>query len=377
MDASTIESPAMQLNCIQELATTGARAVAGFVHGGTRYLAVPQLARDVEGQPAKMTLGDSDLEMPVYRWEGGRFVPHASLPVPGGEDAEFFRIGERAFLATASLRSGRDPYTLAVPSTIFELVDGRFEPFQRIDGFAAKQWHHFAIGERHFLALAQGVTLPGEQPARPVSSCILEWDGARFVPFQDVPSAWGYNWAFFEVGGEKLLAHADHAVPSLLLRWNGERFELFQQLDGQSGRAFCFFETQGQAWLAFANLHGDTLLYRWQDGGFAVQQVLAGPGGREFAWRGDAQGGHLVLVNFLHGTREAPIPELESIVFRMDDGRLVEAARFATSGGTDAAFFEADGALHLAVANSLSAAVRFATPSRIYRVDGLGASITG
>ena len=201
MDASTIESPAMQLNCIQELATTGARAVAGFVHGGTRYLAVPQLARDVEGQPAKMTLGDSDLEMPVYRWDGGRFVPHASLPVPGGEDAEFFRIGERAFLATASLRSGRDPYTLAVPSTIFELVDGRFEPFQRIDGFAAKQWHHFAIGERHFLALAQGVTLPGEQPARPVSSCLLEWDGTRFVPFQDVPSAWGYNWAFFELGG--------------------------------------------------------------------------------------------------------------------------------------------------------------------------------
>ena len=76
-----------------------------------------------------------------------------------------------------------------------------------------------------------------------------------------------------------------------------------------------------------------------------------------------------MLVNFLHGTREAPIPELESVVFRMDDGRLVEAARFATSGGTDAAFFEADGALHLAVANSLSAAVRFATPSRIYRVD--------
>lgn len=360
------------MHCLQQLETSGARAVETFVHAGTRYLVVPQLAYDVEGQPAQMTLGDSDTEALVYRWEGGRFVEQARLPVPGGEDAEFFRIGERAFLATASLRTGRGPYDLNVASTIFELVDGRFGVFQQVAGFAAKQWTHFGFDGRHFLALAQGVTMPGETPAQPADSCVYEWNGERFEPFQTVPSAWGYNWAFFEVGGERLLAYADHAVPSQLLRWNGERFEPFQQLDGKTGRAFCFFETEGAAWLAFANLHHDTLLYRWEGGHFVVHQTLSGPGGREFVWVPDAQGGQLVQVNFLHGTREAPIPELESVVYRMQGGRMVEAERFPTSGGTDACAFEADGQLHLVVANSLSRAVRFATASRVYRLAGNG-----
>ncbi len=366
------------MQSIQELETSGARAVETFTFAGVRYLVVPQLAQDVPGQPAQMTLGDSDVDALVYRWDAGaggqggqdgRFVEHARLPVAGGEDAEFFQIGKRGFLATASLRTGKGPYRLNTDSTIFEIVDGRFEPFQKVPTFAAKQWTHFAIGERHFLALAQNVALPGESAAQPADSCIFEWNGEHFVPFQSVPSAWGYNWAFFEVGGEKLLAYADHAVPSQLLRWNGTTFEPFQELEGKTGRAFCFFETDGHAWLAFANLHHDTLLYRWEADRFVVHQTLSGPGGREFEWVETAQGGRLVQINFLHGTREAPIPELDSVVYRMEDFRMVVDQTFATSGGTDVSAFEADGAQYLAVSNSLSGGVRFATSSRIYRLD--------
>ena len=84
---------------------------------------------------------------------------------------------------------------------------------------------------------------------------------------------------------------------------------IFQQLDGKSGRAFCFFEAEGEAWLAFANLHHDTLLYRWADGRFVVAPdrsaapVAASSGGSK-----PTQGGRLVQVNFLHGTREAADP---------------------------------------------------------------------
>jgi EPTP domain len=360
----------MFMHCIQELDTSGARAVECFAHAGVRYLVVPQLAYDVAGQPASMTLGDSATEALVYRWEGGHFVEHARLDVPGGEDAEYFCIGERGFLATASLRTGKGPYELNVPSTIFEIVDGRFEVFQRVSGFAAKQWTHFGFDGRHFLAFAQNVAMPGAgTPAQPADSCILEWNGEGFVPFQPVPSAWGYNWAFFEVGGERLLAYADHAVPSQILRWNGAAFEPFQQLDGSTGRAFCFFESAGEAWLAFANLHHDTLLYRWQAGRFVLHQTLSGPGGREFEWIATAQGGRLVQINFLHGTREQPVPELDSVIYRMEGGRMVVDQTFATSGGTDACAFEENGQHYLVVANSLSGAIRFRTPSRVYRLD--------
>lgn len=355
------------LRCIQELDTSGARAAATFEHEGARYLAVPQLARDVEGRPADMTAGDSDTQVLVYRWEGGRFVSHATLDAPGGEDAEFFRIGERVFLAVACLRSGSGPYDMRPGSIIFEVEGGRFLPFQRVPSFAAKQWKHVGIGARHFLALAQCVAGPGETPAPEDMSTLYEWNGRDFSVFQRIDSAWGYNWAGIEVDGHQLLAYADHVRPSRLLRWNGTSFEHFQDLDGNSGRAFCHFVTGGRHWLAFCNLLGDTLLYRWTDNRFVPHQVVSGPGGREFAWLDDIQA--LVVVNFLRGTREAPVTDLASVIYRLADDRLVPAVSFATRGGTDAAYFHRDGKRYLVVANSLSPDVRFRTPTRIYEID--------
>src|SRR5271156_3318986 len=187
------------LQLVQRLNTSGARAVEAFVHAGTQYLAVAQLARDIPGRPAQMNGGDSNIEALVYRWKDNRFVEHQRLCVAGGEDVEFFRIADRAFLATASLRTGADPYELNAHSMLFEFVNGQFEPFQSFPTFAAKQWKHFEIGVRHFLALAQGVVMDGITARHPAQSCIFEWDGSRFLPFQNIPSLWGYNWECFEV----------------------------------------------------------------------------------------------------------------------------------------------------------------------------------
>ncbi len=364
------------MECIQDLDTSGARAAETFTHQGVRYLVVPQLALDVPGQPALMTVGNSDCDALVFRWQGdqygGQFVRHASLPVPGGEDAEFFTIGERAFLATASLKTGAGPYELNVFSTVFELDNGVFTRFQDFPTFAAKQWVHFAMGQRHFLAMAQGVVMDGVAPRHPAKSTIYEWNGERFVEFQQITSAWGYNWAFFEHAGGCFLAHADHIEKSCILRWNGERFEPFQELDGKTGRAFQFFRADGQAWLAFACLHADTVLYRWDGQRFALHQTLSGPGGREFTWLDDAAGGQLVLVNFLHGTREEPVTALQSATYRFQGGQLAKASEFATLGGTDAVAFEEQGDTYLVVSHSLSAEVRFRTPTKVYRLGQAG-----
>lgn len=357
---------------VQRLATSGARAVEPFKHRGEQYLAVPQLALDHPGQPAAITAGNSDVDLIVYRWAADHFVEHQRLFVPGGEDAEFFAIGERRFLATASLRAGAGPYQMQIRSTVYELQGNRFEPFQAFDTYAAKQWTHFVIGERHFLALAQGVQLPGAQ-GQNRHSVIFQWDGERFAPLQEVPSAWGYNWLHVEAGGEHLLAYADHAEPSRLLRWNGRLFEPFQTLEGGSGRAFCAFESAGERWLAFANLHADTQLHRWDGARFVQHQTLSGPGGREFEWLpGGTSGseGHLVQVNFIHGTREAPRPSLRSFIHAWRGGRMEVVDSFATSGGTDAAAFSIGDRRCLAVSNSLGADVRFRADTLIYEVLG-------
>lgn len=358
----------LTLEPVQRLATTGARAVEPFSDDGELYLAVPQLSEDVAGQTWAMTGGNSDVDTLVYRWRDGCFVPHQRLALPGGEDAEFFVIGERRFLAVASLRSGQGPYRMDVDSVIYEIDGDRFLPFQRIAGHAAKQWRHFSIDGRHFLALAQGASHDLANAPQAHRSYIYEWRGDAFAPLQSIESAWGYNWTFFESAGDHYLAYADHVAPSCVLRWNGARFVPDQTFPGSTGRAFCHFEAGGAAWLAFARLADTSLLYRIDRGTLVEPQVLGGTGGREFAWLPDGGGGHLIRINFIRGSREAPEPRLLSQVYAFAGGALAVESEFETTGATDAAFFSAGGASFLAVSQAVGDPPSFSVATLIYRI---------
>ena len=130
----------------------------------------PQLAEDVPGQKPYMNAGNSDIDMivlPLGGWtvprgraiacagrRRRRFIPHRCRTLPGN--------GERAH-GQRAVRSQRLVEDLPAPG---RCVD----PFQEIPTFAAKQWHYFSFDGRHFLALAQGVTLPGAgaPPSAPV-----------------------------------------------------------------------------------------------------------------------------------------------------------------------------------------------------------------
>ncbi|MBB4942708.1 hypothetical protein FHR32_007108 [Streptosporangium album] len=330
-----------------------------FELNGLSLLAIPQLAADVPGQPPRMNGGDSDIEMPVLRRTAEGFEPFQSLPVPGGEDAEFFRIGERSFLATASIRRGHGPYDYGVDAQVFEWDGARFQLFQSVPAFAAKQWRHFTIAGEHFLALAQGVPQPGNQPSR-----IYRWDGQAFEPFQEITSEQGYNWHAFRVAGHNFLAYADHLAPSVLYRWDGSRFAVHQKLAEQYGRAFAFFSADGEDYLLVGCIQGTSRLLRWDGETFAEHAVLAGTGAREFAILYGERGLHVLRVNFIHGTPAAPTTALNSQLYRWQDGGLHVVEEFPTTGGTDVTVFDGD---LVAVSNGLSADVRFAAESVIYR----------
>ena len=116
----------VSLNAVARLQTSGARAVEPFHIDGALFVAVPQLAIDIPGQKPDINGGDSDASLLVFRADNGGFVEHQRLDAPGGEDAEFFRIGGRNFLATASIRTGRGPYEFGTESLIFEWRAGRY-----------------------------------------------------------------------------------------------------------------------------------------------------------------------------------------------------------------------------------------------------------
>lgn len=355
---------------MQSIATSGARAVEPFELDGMQLLAIPQLAYDIPGSKIDMDGGDSDTDLLLLRRGADGYEPFQRLTAPGGEDAEFFRIGDRAFLAVASIRRGKGPYEFATDSQVLEWNGERFVHFQSFRGFAAKQWKHFSIDGLHFLALAQGVVARAHEGEN-LPSRIYTWDGDRFVQLQDISSQWGYNWHAFEVGGNHFLAFADHVQPSVLYRWNGERFELHQELADRHGRAFADFTIDGTTYLAVARLQSPSQILRWDSGRFVVHQTLSAPGAREFTViRGESDALYLVRINFVLGTPADPTTALNSEIYLWQDDRLVLVETFPTTGGTDVATYRDTQGLIIAVTNSLTADIRFAGRTVLYRFSG-------
>lgn len=356
------------LSIHQRLETSGARTALPFRRGNDIWLGVAQLAEDIEGTPPHMNGGNNDVDALLFRWNDGRFELQARIPAHGGEDIEVFQIGHAVFLALANLRSGSGPYEPNVASVIYRWRAGGWEVFQTIDTFAAKQWRHFTFDGRHFLALAQGLTLPHLTAVNPAQSCILEWDGAHFVPFQVLDGMWGYNFTHFTVDGAHYLAYADHTSESLVYRWDGRAFVRFQSLSDKGGRAFSHFRWDGTDYLAFARIDGESMLYRWNGGEFVPYQTLGGPAGREFCVFESGGDLYLVRICFIEGTPADPKSDLQSELYRWKGDRFVLAETFPTFGGTDAHVFEENGSKYLVVSNSLTADIRFRTDTIVYRL---------
>jgi hypothetical protein len=354
---------------LQRIPTSGARAVETFAVGGHELLAVPQLAVDVPGQKAAMNGGDSDTDLLLLRRMDERFVPFATLPASGGEDAEFFTIGDQSFLAVASIRSGSGPYEYAIESTIFVWEDEGFVPFQRIKTFAAKQFKHWSIGDRHFLGLAQGLRLPGlEEDNKP--SMVFEWDGTRFVEFQRVESEWAYNWHAFRLEDSWFVAHAEHLGPSVLYRWDGQRLVPHQELIARAGRAFATFRRGDSQYLVVAGLLDAPQVMHWRDGRFEPIQELAGLGARELRVVEKDSRLLLIRVNFILGSPADPHPSLFSQVYEWDRGAFRLVAEFPTTGGTDVSVVDDGGdGLQFVVSNSLSEDLRFASETVLYSMS--------
>jgi hypothetical protein len=358
----------VQLSELQRIRTSGARAVESFRADGLDMIAVPQLAVDVDGTEAGMNAGDSDTDMLVFVRRDGVFVEHSTFPAPGGEDAEFFTIDGRSFLAAASIRRGAGPYEYTVDSTIHEWIDGAFVPFQAIETFAAKQWRHWAVGDRHFLGMAQGVSLP-HIPGPKRDSVVYEWDGEQFAEFQTIPSTWAYNWHAFGVEDQFFVAHADHIEPSRLYRWDGSRLIEHQELLSDTGRAFASFERDGEHYLLVVGLTAPPEVMRWDGHRFEPLLKFGELGSREVRVVEHADRLFAVVVRFITGTPADPHPVHVSHVFEWNDGTFDVVAEFPTCGATDVEVVSAGNDLQFIVTNSLSPDIRFANDTVVYSMS--------
>ncbi len=365
----TVTSPTLTEQ--QRIATSGARAVEGFSIDGEHFLAVAQVALDIAGTDPSMNGGDSDTDLLVLRRVEGRFAASSTLSAPGGEDAEFFTIDDRVFLAVASIRTGSGPYEFAIDSTIHAWDGSQFVPFQKVPTFAAKQWKHWTIDGRHFLGLAQGVQVPGREGENR-DSVVFEWDGTTFVEHQVIPSRWAYNWHAFTVDGSFFVAHAEHLGASVLYRWDGDQLQPFQSLADSTGRAFATFTHDGDFYLVVATIGRPSRLLRWDGACFEEVQILDGLGARELAVVHLGGRTFVVRVNFILGSPADPQPVMDSQIYEFRDNALHQVATFPTTGGTDVTVLYGLGGVdevELVVSNSLTAELRFATDTVVYSLS--------
>ncbi|CAG9989312.1 unnamed protein product [Clonostachys byssicola] len=365
-------STSASLELTQSLLTSGARAAGIILLQASYFLAIPQLARDIPGGTPGMHGGDSGAPLVIYRTNPGtsQSQEYQQLNVPGGEDAEFFQLGDRTFLATASVRSGSDPnHDPNVDSCIFEWDGDKMEEFQCVPTWGGKQWHNFNLAERHFLALAQGHGEIAEQPEAPITinSTIFEWNGDNFEPFQIIPSLMGYNWLHFSLENRDFLAYADQYNLSTIYEWKEDKFVPFQALDGVGGRAFELISAHGRTLLAFSLIGSDSVVYQWAGQSFEHYQTLEGIGGREFALIEDKNTSYLLHIKFLQGSLEDPDTSMTSIIYRVDPDGLKVTGDFATFGGTDVSTFKQDGKTFVVTSESLTEDLRFRQDSHIYQ----------
>jgi hypothetical protein len=96
-------------------------------------------------------------------------------------------------------------------------------------------------------------------------------------------------------------------------------------------------------------------------------QSLDGVAARSFYTYQDNATTYLFRTNFISGTRQEPVANLKSVVYKFNNScEVVET--YDTYGGTDAKVLVRDNKKYLVVSNSLSETIRFDTPTIIYEI---------
>jgi hypothetical protein len=350
--------------------TTGARELTPFTLNEEHYIAIAQLAKDIPDTPPAMNGGDADVDVVLLKRKNETFVEYQRIPGHGNEGATYFTMDGNSYLAIPSVNSGpKPPFNHHTYSMLYRWDGHFFYPVQQFYTFAAKQVYYFNIGTRHFIAIANGVVNPDKKPnPAQTQSMIYEWNGKKFIPFQSIPSSWGYSFKSFTLNNTVFLAFADHLNQSTLYRWDGTRFVTYQQFKGNGGRDFDYFTIDGKHYLAFANIITDSAIYVWDGKLFTPYQKLEGQGGRSFVYFTLDNEHYLFRMNHITGGRTNPKTDLESPLYQWKDGKFVVVQNIPTFGGSKAHIFNMDGFLYLTVANSLSKDVRFKVKSVLYQV---------
>src|SRR3546814_13497473 len=129
------------------------------------------------------------------------------------EDALCFRSGGASDIAVASICTAGEPHDFNANSQIYREEKGEWVLDEEVPSFGAKQWHHFLIDGREFLALAHGLLFPQASPKGHGRTAVLDRKDGTWPAFQVLGCTLGYYWPHFHIADPHFLGYAHHASP--------------------------------------------------------------------------------------------------------------------------------------------------------------------
>jgi len=119
---------------------------------------------------------------------------YQDLPTRGAADVKQFSINGSLFLAFANYRGNGGIFKRG--SFIYKLNDltGTFALYQTIVTTGVRHMEYFRIGEKHYLAVANYRNMSTYQ----LNSVIYQWNGHQFVAVQSIPTNGATSLNFFK-----------------------------------------------------------------------------------------------------------------------------------------------------------------------------------
>ena len=126
----------------------------------------------------------------------------------------------------------------------------------------------FTINDKHYLAVA----ITQNEATYRVNSVIYQWNGRKFVVFQNVSTKGASKFSFFKIGKESFLTVTNwggdvtNRINSVIYKWKNGKFDRFREVRTFGGYGSAAFEINNETFIAFANeMDSTSPVYKWSE----------------------------------------------------------------------------------------------------------------
>ena len=252
---------------------------------------------------------------------------------------KYFTIANKHYLAVANMKNET---TYRVNSVVYQWNGLKFVVFQNLSTNGASKFSFFKIGKEYFLAVT--MTNWYDDVRNNVKSVIYKWKNDKFDKFQEIPTVGGYGSAAFLINNETFIAFGNlMSSTSTVYKWSGYNFVQSLSIPTYEVRDVISFKMNGHTFLAFANRADGQKpnIYKWNGRQFITVRPITTHGA--ITWHPFDMCGRTFLGVANHLAN--------SVIYQAVGSQFVKYQELSTQDAHGMTSFVHNGHTYLAVAN--------------------------